>query len=54
MGAGMSGGSINVSQMTENSFKGGDNSPQSSGNPRVVGGDNRSTNISQSKAKSAF
>ncbi|WP_345096737.1 P-type conjugative transfer protein TrbL [Bartonella acomydis] len=58
--AGMSGGgvmtgavnNINASQMTGNFFKDSGNKPQSVGNPRVAGGENRFTSTSQSQAKS--
>nr|WP_244427534.1 hypothetical protein [Bartonella vinsonii] len=46
------GSNVNASKMTGNYFKDSGSKPQSGGNPRVAGGENRSTSTSQPQAKS--
>ncbi|WP_345116826.1 P-type conjugative transfer protein TrbL [Bartonella jaculi] len=46
------GSNVNASKMTGNSFKDSGSKSQSGGNPRVAGGENRSTSTSQPQAKS--
>ncbi|WP_375609678.1 MULTISPECIES: P-type conjugative transfer protein TrbL [unclassified Bartonella] len=46
------GSNTNASQLTGNSFKDSGNKPTSGGNPRVAGGESRSTSTSKSQSKS--